>query len=155
MSLADDARDVALIYDSKKNRYKGVYPSGDAWQAIIQGMGIAKYLGRFYDQRKAAIAIVNWYRDNYGPLWQRMLSRTSRGKRVPWVISRIRHQRGWIARVWVNNRPILVTPERIGCYGEGFIEGKWESKPLAKEAVKVFVGRFRTRKIDRPVLFRL
>lgn len=55
---------------------------------------------------RVALKVVDWYEQRFGPDWQRAL----RGRHLPTAAARYSPARcGWLARVWVEGRPMEVT----------------------------------------------
>ena len=50
------ARNDRRLPRGKRSRFKGVYPDGDKWYAMIKHQGVTYYLGTFDDEVEAAKA---------------------------------------------------------------------------------------------------
>ena len=136
---SDRDSELSILYNPRTQRYKGVYPSGTPdnpkYLVVVE---TTIRLGLFDDEKEAARQVIRWYKRKYGPLWQKMVTRNHlQAFRV------YRDDVSWIAQVWVGDRVVLVTPERLApitkvplnCHWTG---RGWNTREAALAAVRIF-----------------
>lgn len=128
------AADLDVIYDGRKQKYRGVFRVNGKWMAQPVGPEGDKYLGLFPGELQAAQAVVRHYKYEYGWGWRDVVRRRA------WHVMPFRVRRlgaAYTCDVWVNGGAVRVTArlvtDRTGSEG-----GAWLTRADAVRAMREF-----------------